>query len=415
MSFSSKPLNNGHKKHRKNQSSNPFHKAKKAQKYKTHAQEEDGSVIFHELDPSNFPLTKEDSLWMESSASDICTVCLEKIDSKLFRTKKRHCKKCGRVVCVPCANIRIRKHRVCIQCNSFYLYLNNICNQWYRTNRNITHSLCGYDSYTLDTCSSLKRVLFVLNHYHEVILLKRDNAMSTKRKKRGKRKVSNGNIDFSDLSEYESPFQPESRAKVPAPFDISTISIKDFVDRLPKYDTQTFLADIQHLKQLHFKKNNEVFKISQYQKNHQWELRAYAWKKIGKCNRYGCQYGIKDIRNKDQNDEKSNNQKEKPNGHSHHPHHKKNDSMISLDQDIETILNNMHVILLHGIDDEDEANGKGDKAVQEMYDLLPQTPLSPHHGILYSLYTLCFHEYSHILTCSDWLFSAAARAQNFYR
>ena len=83
-----------------------------------------------------------------------------------------------------------------------------------------------------------------------------------------------------------------------------------------------------------------MFEIKQYFKNHQWELRAYAWKKIGKCNRYGCPYGIKDIRNDDhkQND----NNEQQPNGH---PHHQKNNSMINLDQDIPTILNNMHIIL----------------------------------------------------------------------
>merc|ERR1712228_1136193 len=224
----------------------------------------------------------------------------------------------------------------------------------------------GYDTYTLETCSSLKRVLFILNHYHEVILLQRDNSLSTKRTKRGKRKPSNGNITIDDLNENESSYQPHSRAKVPAPFDISVIAIKDFVDRLPKYNTELFLSDIHHLKQLHFKKNNEVFEIKQYFKNHQWELRAYAWKKIGKCNRYGCPYGIKDIRNEEHKNEQ--------NGH------QKNNSMINLDQDIPTILNNMHVVLLHGIDDDDETNGKRDESAKKLYDLLPQTPLSPHHA-----------------------------------
>eukprot|EP01084_Bolivina_argentea_P044424 81739_1 len=165
--FTSRPLKHSSTtkppKHRKS-TSNPFGSKSKAdrkrrkskaadKKYSSYEQEEEGSSIYHQLDPSSFPLTKLDSLWMDSSESENCCICLEKIDSKLFGTKKRHCKKCGRVVCIPCSDIRIRKHRVCDQCNAFYLSLNNILNLWYRTNRNINHSLCGYDSYTLDTCA----------------------------------------------------------------------------------------------------------------------------------------------------------------------------------------------------------------------------------------------------------------------
>eukprot|EP00484_Ammonia_sp_Unknown_P018285 CAMPEP_0197034718 /NCGR_PEP_ID=MMETSP1384-20130603/12730_1 /TAXON_ID=29189 /ORGANISM="Ammonia sp." /LENGTH=955 /DNA_ID=CAMNT_0042464673 /DNA_START=76 /DNA_END=2943 /DNA_ORIENTATION=+ len=342
--------------------------------YASYEQEEEGSTIFHELDPSKFPVSKGEKLWMESSTTDICSICLEKIDSKLFGTKKRHCKKCGRVVCIPCSDIRIRKHRVCEQCNKYYLQLNNILNQWYRTNRNINHSLCGYDSYTLDTCSSLKRILFILNHYHQWLLLQRDGQLSLKREAKV-RKYSN-DISVVPLESVMS----SGRAKVRPPYDITSLSIKQFVDRLPKYDTDKFVNDIHHLKQMHFKKS-EVFKISQYQKNHQWEIRAYSWKKIGKCDRLGCQYGIKDVRKKDDGHNKlkvSNgnvnlNDEQKSSATSNG--HSKNDSMINLSQDIPTLLNNMHVVLLHGVDDDDEKDNVSHK---ELYDLLPQTPLSPH-------------------------------------
>eukprot|EP01084_Bolivina_argentea_P044425 81740_1 len=203
--------------HRKT-SSNPFGSRNRTKsqniKYKSYEQEEDGSSIFHELDPSLFPLTKTDALWMDSSASEICCICLEKIDAKLFGTKKRHCKKCGRVVCIPCSDIRIRKHRVCTQCNKYYLSLNNILNQWYRTNRNINHSLCGYDSYTLDTCSSLKRILFLLNHYHQCILINMDphGAMSNKRE-----------IRRFSTDRPPDAFVETDRAKVRAPFDITHV------------------------------------------------------------------------------------------------------------------------------------------------------------------------------------------------
>ena len=40
----------------------------------------------------------------------------------------------------------------------------------------------------------------------------------------------------------------------------------------------------------------------------------------------------------------------------------------------------MHVVLLHGVDDDDEKNGKRDVSTKGVYDLLPQTPLSPHMG-----------------------------------
>ena len=375
MAFTSRPLkdgsnNNGGKKprHRKT-SSNPFggRNRTKSQtiKYTTYEQEEEGSGIFHELDPSKFPVTKADTLWMESSASENCCICLQKIDSKLFGTKKRHCKKCGRVVCIPCSDIRIRKHRVCEQCHKYYLALNDLLNQWYRTNRNITHSLCGYDSYTLDTCSSLKRILFILNHYHQWILLKRDGQLSQKREIR---KLSNG----SNKKNHSPLDNNTKRAKVKAPYDITHISIKEFVDRLPKYNSETFLNDIHHLKQMHFKKS-EVFKISHYEKKHQWELRAYSWKKIGKCDRWGCQYGIKDIRKKDKKGH--NDDQKEQNGHNGH---QKQNSVINLESDIPTLLNNMHVVLLHGVDDDDEKNGKRDMSNKELYDLLPATPLSPH-------------------------------------
>ena len=382
MAFTSRPLKDGNSggggkkpKHRKS-ASNPFGgrgrtKSQNAIKYKSFEQEEEGSSIFHELDPSKFPLTKLDSLWMESSASENCRICLQKIDSKLFGTKKRHCKKCGRVVCIPCSDIRIRKHRVCEQCNKYYLNLNNILNQWYRTNRNIAHSLCGYDSYTLDTCSSLKRILFILNHYHQWILLKRDGQLSQKREIR---KLSNGTAIKSNNNGINDLAGNTKRAKVKPPYDITHISMEQFVDRLPKYSSETFLNDIHHLKQMHFKKS-QVFKISQYQKNHQWELRAYSWKKIGKCDRWGCQYGIKDIRKKDKKHQHENNN---DNNNNNNGHHKKQNSVINLEQDIPTLLNNMHVVLLHGVDDDDEANGKSHTSHKELYDLLPQTPLSPH-------------------------------------
>eukprot|EP01084_Bolivina_argentea_P166132 288509_1 len=392
MSFTSRPLKSGDSggkntkkpKHHKKSGSNPFGNRNRTKsqniKYKSYEQEEEGSSIFHELDPSTFPLTKSDTLWMESSASENCCICLEKIDSKLFGTKKRHCKKCGRVVCIPCSDIRIRKHRVCIQCNKYYLGLNNLLNQWYRTNRNINHSLCGYDSYTLDTCSSLKRTLFLLNHYHQCILLKRDGQLSQKREVRRLSNHKNNPMTNADDMPLNANINlPKNRAKVKAPFDLTYIPIKDFVNRLPKYASEKFVNDIHHLKQMHFKKSQE-FKIQHYQKNHQWELRAYSWKKIGKCDRYGCPYGIKDIRN-DKNNKTNNNNNNKNDDdqkQTDKPTHKKNNSVIKLDQDIPSLLNNMHVVLLHGVDDDD--NDKG-SSVKELYDLLPQTPLSPHMAL----------------------------------
>lgn len=358
------------------QSSNPFSsksKGKKNVQYDTFKQEQKGSSIFHELDPSLFPVSKQSSLWQKSSDTDNCSICLSKIDSQIFGTKKRHCKKCGRVVCIPCSNIRIRDSRVCVQCNQYYLDLNNLLNQWYRTNRNITHSLCGYDAYTLETCSSLKRTLFILNHYQECLLLKKDKGKLSEDTTTKKR-------DFHKLPKPgHTPSENSRNIKVKAPFDITHIKIRQFIDRLPKYDSEKFIADIHHLKQMHFKKS-EVFKISQYEKKHQWEIRAYSWKKIGKCDRYGCPYGIKDVRNKDiahNSTEKKTNDDQPPNGN---PTHRKNPSIINMDQDIPNILNNMHVVLLHGVDDADNALGKRDSGVQELYDLLPSTPMSPHTG-----------------------------------
>merc|ERR1719242_1263239 len=51
-----------------------------------------------------------------------------------------------------------------------------------------------------------------------------------------------------------------------------------------------------------------------------------------------------------------------------------------MDQDIPNILRNMHIVLLHGVDDTDTAHGKRDSGVQELYDLLPPTPMSPNTG-----------------------------------
>ena len=361
------------------QSSNPFASKNRARggsnkvKYDTFKQEQAGSSIFHELDPSGFPISKQSSMWMQSSETDNCSICLTKIDSQIFGTKKRHCKKCGRVVCIPCSGIRIRNSRVCTQCNAYYLTLNNLLNQWYRTNRSITHSLCGYDAYTLETCSSLKRTLFILNHYQECLLLKKDGHHQLSQKREFQRMPKPGH----------TPSEHSRNMKVAAPFDITHIKIKQFIDRLPKYDSKKFIDDIHHLKQMHFKKS-EVFKITQYEKKHQWEIRAYSWKKIGKCDRYGCPYGIKDVRNKDkgqQHDHQSGGDAEHkqndqpPDGN---PSHRKNPSIINMDQDIPNILNNMHVVLLHGVDDADHALGKRDSGVQELYDLLPSTPMSPH-------------------------------------
>lgn len=283
------------KKSGRRQSSNPFssksrgrNNSNKGGKYEGgFKQEQDGSQIFHELDPSVFPISKQSSQWMKSSETDNCSICLSKIDSQIFGTKKRHCKKCGRVVCIPCSGTRIRNSRVCNQCNAYYLALNNLLNQWYRTNRSIAHSLCGYDTATLATCSALKRTLFILNHYQECLLLKKDGHNAQLSQKR----------EFHRMPKPgHTPSENSRNIKVAAPFDITHIKIRAFVDRLPKYDSSKFIEDIHHLKQMHFKKK-EVFKITQYEKEHQWEIRAYSWKKIGKCNRYGCQYGITDVRN----------------------------------------------------------------------------------------------------------------------
>jgi len=368
----------GPKAHRK-KSSNPFQrkggKGKGGGKptYQTYEQEADGSSIFHELDPSPFPISKSDPLWMESSATECCSICLQKIDAKLFGTKKRHCKKCGRVVCIPCSDIRIRKHRVCEQCNKYYLSLNNLLNQWYRTNRNLMHSLCGYDSYTLEKCSSLKRTLFILNHYHQWLLLKRDGQLSQKHSPHAVEPQA-----LRKLSHPAPAHQSETsrRAKVTAPFDITHIPIRQFVDRLPKYNAEMFLSDIHHLKQMHFKKNQN-FKISHYEKKHQWEIRAYSWKKIGKCDRYGCPYGIKDHRNGDHDGPgtlRGTSEEKCTPAKPRHRDREKNTSIINMDLDIPQLLNNMHVVLLHGVEDEDAGARTG---TSDLYDLLPSTPMSP--------------------------------------
>jgi len=376
VTMSGKPK--GAKAPNRKKSSNPFQRKPKAkgggQEYKTYEQEADGSSIFHELDPSPFPISKTDALWMESSATECCGICLQKIDAKLFGTKKRHCKKCGRVVCIPCSDIRIRKHRVCEQCNKYYLSLNNLLNQWYRTNRNLMHSLCGYDSYTLEKCSSLKRTLFILNHYHQWLLLKRDGQSSLSQK-RDSALHKLGGPSAHAIS--HSVHQSSTISTVSAPFDITHIAIRQFVDRLPKYNAELFLSDIHHLKQMHFKKNQD-FKISHYEKKHQWEIRAYSWKKIGKCNRYGCPYGIKDHRNVAESTTEDVRGGGGLAGKPKHRSKEKNSSIIAVpkgngDLDIPQLLNNMHVVLLHGVE-EDKEDKKG---TSELYDLLPSTPMSP--------------------------------------
>eukprot|EP00488_Nonionellina_sp_1-RS-2012_P000769 TRINITY_DN1215_c0_g1_i1.p2 TRINITY_DN1215_c0_g1~~TRINITY_DN1215_c0_g1_i1.p2 ORF type:complete len:117 (+),score=30.45 TRINITY_DN1215_c0_g1_i1:183-533(+) len=107
-------------------------------------------------------------------------------------------------------------------------------------------------------------------------------------------------------------------------------------------------------------------------------IKSIFVEKIGKCDRWGCQYGIADVRTKDKKHKGSSDQDDEDTKEQFNGHHKGTDHDHT-DHDIHTLLNNMHVVLLHGVDDED---GEKDITQKELYDLLPTTPMSPQTGFL---------------------------------
>eukprot|EP01084_Bolivina_argentea_P255202 429168_1 len=107
--------------------------------------------------------------WVANSSSNTCTQCNNTIKTKLFSSRKHHCRNCGNIVCSHCSKNTIVNNRICDTCYSRFQntesHYQAVMNTW-NTIRpsNIHNDFC--ESHNNNDCMSSDRLFFFLNNYH---------------------------------------------------------------------------------------------------------------------------------------------------------------------------------------------------------------------------------------------------------